>query len=150
MHHFDADIISLCETHLPGTQGINIDNYQCFIHNRQQRHTNLNRTFGGVQVLVKLDLLNTYDVSILDKSCDGILCLKFIEKVTNYSFVLISCYLPPSNSIWGRDGDTFYRHLLTLIYLYTNVDAVLILGDFNSRIADECEVIEYVDSNIPI
>ena len=146
---FDADIISLCETHMTGNDKIDLDNYKCFVHNRQYRHYNLNRTFGGVQVLVKNHVLNFYDVTITDKSYDGIICLKFVNKVSGYCFYVLSCYLPPSNSVWGRDGVAFYNHLLALLYSYSDADAIYIMGDLNSRFGNESETIEYVDSMLP-
>ena len=47
VEHLDADIISLCETHLEGNTEVQIEGYETFVHNRQSR----NRTFGGIQVL---------------------------------------------------------------------------------------------------
>jgi exonuclease III len=146
---FDADVISLCETHLSGNDEIDLDNYKCFVHNRQYRHCNLNRTFGGVQVLVKYHVLNCYDVTVTDKSYDGILCLRFVNKMSGYCFFILSCYLPPSNSIWGRDGVAFYNHLLSLLYSYSDADALYIMGDLNSRFGNESETIDYVDCTLP-
>ena len=74
-------------------------------------------------VLVKFDVMNCFDVSIADKTYDGILCLKFTHKFSNYCFILMSCYLPPSNSVWGRDGVSFYNHLMSLVYNFSNADA---------------------------
>ena len=116
-----------------------IEGYECFAHNRQFRNRKLNRTFGGIQVLVKRNLLREYDVQILDKTFDGILCLQFKSKISDYCFIVISCYLPPSNSVWGRDGTSFYSHLLSLVYLYADVDAMFIMGDLNSRFGDTQE-----------
>ena len=47
VEHLDADIISLCESHLEGNTEVQIEGYETFVHNRQLRNRNLNRTFGG-------------------------------------------------------------------------------------------------------
>ena len=151
VEHLDADIISLCETHLEGNTEVQIEGYETFVHNRQSRNRNLNRTFGGIQVLIRRSRLNEYDVKILDKSLDGIhvLCLHFESKVSDFCFIVISCYLPPSNSVWGRDGTSFYCHLRSLVYLYADVDAMYIMGDLNSRFGDNQEHIEGIDLKVP-
>ena len=87
----------------------------------------------------------------MDKSLDGIhvLCLHFESKVSDFCFIVISCYLPPSNSVWGRDGTSFSCHLLSLVYLYADVDAMYIMGDLNSRFGDNQEHIEGIDLKVP-
>ena len=93
--------------------------------------------------------MNCFDVSIADKSYDGILCLKFTHKFSNYCFILMSCYLPPSNSVWGRDGVSFYNHLMSLVYNFSNADAIYIAGDLNSRFGDVIETIDLIDCQLP-
>ena len=147
IEHFDADIISICETHLESDTKIKIDDYVCYDHNRQMRNARLRRTFGGVQVLIHNRILSLYDVNIIDKSRDGILCLKLSCKMSDFSCMLISCYLPPQNSVWGRDADGFYSHILNLLYTYNDVDIVLIMGDLNSRIGQEIDIINHLGHN---
>ena len=50
--NFDADSISLCETHLEANTTINLECYNTYVENRLLRNK-LNRTFGGIQVLAK-------------------------------------------------------------------------------------------------
>ena len=101
------------------------------------------------RTVIRHNILNSYDVVIVDKSYDGILCLKFVNKVSGYCFLVVSCYLPPSNSVWGRDGVAFYNHLLALLYSYSDADACYIIGDLNSRFGNESEMIDYVDCTLP-
>ena len=61
----------------------------------------------------------------------------------------MSCYLPPSNSVWGRDGVSFYNHLMSLVYRFSDADAVYITGDLNSRFGDACEIIDLIDGQLP-
>ena len=49
-------------------------------------------------------------------------------------------YLPPENSKWGREPDMFFGHLLSKIYLCTDVDMTIFCGDLNARLgpANDC------------
>jgi hypothetical protein len=146
LEHFNADIISICESHLALHDKTNFDNYVCFEHNIQLRNTRLKRTFGGVQVLIHNRLINTHDVAVIDKDRDGILCMRFTCKTSEFKFVLFSCYLPPQNSIWGRDADGFYAHILNLMYVHNDADMILIVGDLNSRIGQDLDMINCLDT----
>ena len=83
--------------------------------------------------MVKNAVLERYSVFIVDKTFDGIFCLRFVHKESQYSFILISCYLSPESSTWGRNADLYFGHLLALLYTVTDtVDSIYICGDFNS------------------
>lgn len=123
--------------------------YTWFGNNRKNIHINAVKGSGGVGILIKSSVLEQYNISIVDKEYDGILCLKLVDKTTDYAFVLCACYLPPEHSIWGRDPDLYFGHLLHLLYENVEADGFYICGDFNSRIADKCDIIEGVDDNLP-
>ena len=106
---------------------------------------NANRTHGGVGIFIKDSLYNTYNISILDKSYDGILALLFKDKVTSFCFALYCCYLPPENSPYGRDNTAFFTHLLSLIYLHSYVDCYFTCGDYNARISNRQDAISSID-----
>ena len=57
------------------------------------------------------------------------------EQNSQYSFVFASVYLLPENSLYGRDANSFYSHLLNLFYLNTECDAFYIPGDLNAESA---------------
>ena len=128
---FDMDVICIVETHVEN----NIENqpflrgYIWFGHCRGIRHVNANRTHGGVGVFVKEKLFEQFDVSVLDNTYGGILCLLFKDKGTEFCFTVYCCYLPPENSPYGRDSTGFFAHLLSQIYLNTYVDAPFICDD---------------------
>ena len=86
-------------------------------------------------IFVKNSVLDHFTVNIVDKAYDGILCLRFEHRGSQYFFIIISCYLSPETSTWGRNADFFFSHLLVLIYS-TDVGSVYLCGDVNSRIAD--------------
>ena len=68
---------------------------------------------------------------------------------TIFTFVVFTLYLPPENSPWGRDATSFYSHLLTQIYLHYDADAIILCGDFNSRIGNINDTNNCVDEIPP-
>ena len=37
---------------------------------------------------------------------------------------------------WGRNAESYFAHLLNIIYSYCDIGCFAICGDFNSRIGD--------------
>ena len=107
--------------------------YVWFGHNRRT-HIKAPRGSGGVGLLVKSHLFGEYEIETVDKTVEGILGICFTHRYSDYSFVVYSCYLPPEMSPWGRDASSFFAHLSSQIYLFSNLDAIYVVGDFNSRI----------------
>ena len=94
-------------------------------------------------VLVKDQLLNDFKIRIVDKEIDGILGIEFENKYSEFSFVIYCCYLPPENSVWGREPSTFFNHLISQLYMTQEHDLVFICGDLNGRVGklnDVCEI----------
>ena len=146
----NADIISLCETHLKNDDNdILNDEFIAYYFSRKNVNVNARRHSGGVAVFVKKNLFSTYHIKVIDKCRDGILALQFTNKLTDYMFVVMSCYLPPDNSVWGNDPVGFFVHILGFLYTWSTVDAVYIMGDFNARIGDKLDYIHGVDNEIP-
>ncbi|CAC5382451.1 unnamed protein product [Mytilus coruscus] len=141
-------IVSVCETHLSGTNELDLaeDGYKWYGSNRNFIHRNAPKASGCEGFFVKHSILKSFDVRILDKSVDGILGLLFRNKETDFTCVAFSCYLPPENSPWGRDAQTFYSHVLSQIYLNYGVDAIFLLGDFNSRLGNLKDVSAQFDN----
>ena len=143
-----SDIICLCETHLKNNDQISVPDYIWFGFNRSVAHTKATRGSGGVGILVGKEFITKYAISVTDKCVDGILGLKFHNLENEYIFIVFVCYLPPESSPWGRDSSFFFSHLVSQIYLYSEVENIFILGDFNARIGVTQDIIETVD-NIP-
>ena len=135
----------MCETHLVQDESISIYNYSWYGFNRKGIHVRAKRGSGGVGILVKNSLIDQYFVVIIDQTVDGILGIKFRNKFNNYEFIVFVCYLPPESSIWGRNSDAFFSHLLSLIFLYSETQCILLAGDFNARIGDLEDFIEEID-----
>ena len=145
----NADIVVLNETHHGPTDSVLVKEYKWFSHPRHKKHSNLNRYFGGVGVLVKESFLNEYKVSVIDKSHQDILVLLFENEMSEISFLVFSCYLAPENSPYGRNSSEFFGHMLSIIYQYNFVDTFFICGDFNSRLGGKLDYIESIDSCSP-
>jgi len=67
------------------------------------------------------------------------------QKISHFSINLVTCYLPPENTGWGRDCTNVYAHLTTLLYMCTTVDLIMFSGDFISRIGDFHDCIDDVN-----
>ena len=144
----NSDIFGIQETHLDNNTSNqpSLPGYRWFGHCRNIRHIRSNITYGGIGIFIREELFNSYNISILDKSYEGILCILFKDKISDFSFTVYCCYLAPENSPYGRNSAEFYHHLLSLTYLHNFVDASFYLGDFNARISDKSDVIDDIDT----
>ena len=140
------DVICLSETHLIDANIVQIDRYSWFGFNRRLRNVRAPKGSGRVGILVNSNVLHNFVISIIDKQVDGILGLLFSHKITDVQIVIFACYLSPSTSVWGRDADSFFSHLLGQIYTCSDYDHIVICGDFNARIGNNTESIADVDS----
>ena len=69
--------------------------------------------------------------------------------ITEFTFIIIACYLSPENSIWGRNSDQFFAHLVSEVYTYSYADSVYLCGDFNARIGNKSDHIDNIDDIPP-
>ena len=136
INYSKADILSINETKLKNDEKIDCDGFYWFGNNRSYVHVDAPTASGGVGFLVRNSMAECYNFEEVDKSYNDIIAMKFSHKHNDFSFLVISAYLPPENSPWGRDASAFFSHLLQLIYTYNNVDAIFLMGDFNSRISN--------------
>ena len=147
LNSLNADIIGLQETHLSSNTSDQptLDGYKWFGHCRKTRHIRSKLTYGGVGFFIRETLFKSYVINVLDQSYEGIFCMLFKDKVSDYCFTVYCCYLPPEHSPYGRDSTAFYTHLLSLMYLHNFVDCSFVFGDFNGRIGDKQDIIHVVD-----
>ena len=142
------DVLLLQETHLNGDNIINIDGYisdVLFFNNRTERHVNANKDYGGVAILFHNTVHNLYDISLVDKSYDGVIIVNLVHKVTAYNILMICGYLPPESSTWGRNAVGFYSHILSYMYQYTHCDAVYMCGDLYSKLGKMADYIPDIE-----
>ena len=81
---------------------------------------------------------------IIDKDRNDILGIKFTDKISNFTFIVFSVYLPPENSAWGRDASNVFSHLISTIYL-NEADCFVICSDLNARTGDLKDFVEGID-----
>ena len=75
----------------------------------------------------------------------GIIVLLLEHIATNFKILIKGAYLPPANSIYGKDPCAFFAKLLSSSYKY-EADMYVSVGDFNSRVGSELEVVDCVTS----
>lgn len=109
-------------------------------------HINAWSGSGGVGILVKNELFQSFDISVVDNGDEGILWLCLTDKLQGKRFYNGVCYLLPKCSTRQIDASVFYDKRLRSIYEYQNKGIICICGDFNSRCGDESDFIEGVDS----
>ena len=150
LNNDNADIISINETHLNNNldEQPTLQGYKWYGHCRRSQHAQANRRHGGVGMFIKESCLLYHNVSIIDRDVDGILGILFQHKVSNFQFIVFSCYLPPENSPWGRDATAFFNHLLGQIYFHNYVDSVFICTDINGRTGGLSDFVPSVDRDI--
>lgn len=73
LRSFNPDLFSLNETHITGQYTIELDGYTWFGQNRKT-HIRACRGSGGAGFLVKNTILFQYDVILVDKCNNGIIC----------------------------------------------------------------------------
>ena len=145
----NADIILLIETHLKTGDNIDMHNYKTFLHCRTLRHINARRNFGGTAILVKETLFDDYEIYEIDKNVDGICIFKIKHILTSYLILLITVYLPPERSPWGRNAEEYLEHMSNVIRMYSDeCDVVYMCGDLNARVGSKQDSIAEID-NIP-
>ena len=147
----NSDIIAISETHCKNNADNqpHLDGFTWYGHCRSSQHVRAHRRHGGVGIFVKQSCYTCYKITVIDRSYDGILCLLFEHKQSDFKFLVFSCYLPPEDSPWGRDNTAFYGHLLSQIYFHNYVDCFFVCGDLNSRTGGLTDYIHGVDDIQP-
>ncbi|XP_053391424.1 uncharacterized protein LOC128554201, partial [Mercenaria mercenaria] len=142
----DTDIFSICVTHLTENKVIDVEGYVWYGNNRKNIHVNAVRGSGGVGILVKSWVIEMFDITIVENAIEGILALQLKCRSTDCCSLIVSAYLPPENSVWGRDAQTFFAHILSLIYINSECDTIFLAADFNARIGSLSDILQDVDS----
>ena len=94
----DLDIIGIAETHLLNDSAPTLDGYSAFSHNRTQIHKRAKVGSGGVSLFFKNEIVESYNISILDNSIEDILWVRLEHKNINICVNICVCYLPPDGS----------------------------------------------------
>ena len=148
LNHFELDLIGLAETHLIGNSKVEIPGYTWFGQNRKSLHFRTRKGSGGVGFLVKNSLFDQYDIHVCDDSFEGLLWLELKDKQINDILRTCVCYLVPEFSTRNVNSQEFFDRLLCQIHNFQSNSALMLLGDFNSRIGSSEDFIAGVD-NLP-
>ncbi len=143
--HLDPDIVGIAETHLIGDAVLEVPGYRWIGQNRQLLHPRARCGSGGVGVLIREELCELFDVSVLDDQVEGILWLSFSSKSGGGVFKLCVCYLPPEYSSRQHNVQDFYDALLSQVYTYQQEGLFFLCGDFNGRIGERADSVEGAD-----
>ena len=145
----NPDIAIICETHLKDESKINIDEiFHAIPHNRKVTHLRAKKNYGGVCMLINKSMDRCFTYNTIDKEHDGILAVKFTDKVSKYCFLIVAMYLPPEQSTWGRDASGFFAHVLKIVYENSYCDSIILAGDTNSKIGTVQDFIPEVDVGV--
>ncbi len=143
----DIDIIGIAETHLVLNKVVTVNGYSWFGHNRKSIHVKAKCGSGGVGFLVKNELCEQFNVSILDNSYEGILWLRLTHKESSETIITACvCYLPPEYSTRYVDAHDFFDTLLLQLHNYHSSGVTYVCGDFNSRCGNLLDYVEDVDA----
>ena len=135
----------MAETKLRNKDTIKLPGYHFFGQNRQQLHVRARAGSGGIGVFVKDEIMQQYNVSVLDSSVEGIMWVKIASKNGGLTWNICVVYLPPHGSSRQVDAAAFFEDLHMQIFRYQNDGNFAIVGDFNSRIGERSDYIEGVD-----
>ena len=86
-------------------QEINVPGYTWFGNNRKQIAKRALRESGGVGILIRVGVLDKFDVAVISDKIEGILwvarTIEVINKNCRQGIGICSCYLPPIGSSRG-------------------------------------------------
>ncbi|CAG2256686.1 unnamed protein product [Mytilus edulis] len=111
----------------------------------QDNSPELSVTVSGIPQTEEEDLLLKVNDLMKALGEDVYSRLKLENRTNDSNFLVFACYLPPENSSRGRDAPSFFAHLLAQIYLNDECDAILLTGDFNSRIGSLPDTLNDID-----
>ena len=95
-----ADVIAVVETWLRGVEVIEVDGYRWVGWNRRGLHRKAVRGSGGVGLLIKEEVLESYTIEIFESDVEDILWVRIrqVEEEEDEALVLAVCYIPPELS----------------------------------------------------
>ena len=142
----NPDILCLSVTHLPIAENISVSGFTWIDNNRKFVNLCAPKPSGRIGILSNQCLRATYDINILNKQHVGSLAVEFKDKYTDFSVVVITRYLSPGNSVWGRNASSFFVNLLSLVYTCSFADIIIICVDFKARIGCTLDFIPDIDN----
>ena len=143
----NPDIICVSETHLVKTDVIEMSGFRYFGLNRKTLNVKQIKGSGGVGILIKNKLANDYTINVVMEYNDNVLCLKLDNKLGNDSILLMCVYLPPEGSRYAIQNEDALNKMTMEVYRHSDVDTVVICGDFNARVGKKSDLL-IVDGDV--
>ena len=128
-----ADVVFLQETWNKPDDTFSINNYKMYFNNRKCINRKSPKGSGGVAIALKDTLFEDYSVEIQEENEEGMLALTLTNKWSNFKCALFCVYLAPENSVYGDNTYDKFEYLVSSMYDISNVDLILVGGDFNAR-----------------
>ncbi|CAC5380484.1 unnamed protein product [Mytilus coruscus] len=75
--YINSDIIGICETFLRGNERLHVDGFRFYGNNRKTLHKRATCGSAGVGASAKNNIVNMFDIHVLDKEEEGVLWLEF-------------------------------------------------------------------------
>ena len=151
INYLKSDFIGLVETHAGSNTDISLDGYYVFCKDRP-KNKKAWKASGGVAVLVKETLRKYCTFDPLSDS--DVIWIRVQKQVTNLTcdLFLAFVYIPPCNSIYGKaNSKDILQKLAKHIEYFSCKCKVIVCGDFNARLGDNCDVLEKEDEpHIPL
>ena len=145
MQGLRADTIFICESWETKEQIPSLDHYRWFGNPRVYVNKKAPRVSGGMGFFIHEQMLSLYKVQQVAMDTDSMLILHLIHKQSDYSILLIGCYLAPENSVYGRNADSSFDNIMNVMYEYPDVNLTLLMGDLNCRLGKLQDYIVEVD-----
>ena len=134
----DFDVVGLVETHAGPDDSISLAGYKSLSISRPRCNKAL-KFSGGIAVLIKNRILDGVDTGV--QMSDHAVWIKLKRDFFHFEqdIYLGIIYLPPENSLWGRDAIGFFSHLLCQMYIENDVDNIIVCGNTSSSLGLDLE-----------
>ena len=109
------DIVCVTETHLRGKEKLYVPGYDYYGLNSVVPPTNI-RGSGGVGILMKSSLHNTFNSEICYTYNDNVIGIKLTSKDTDEGLALFCVYLPPETSKYAAGNEAILNNLTLEAY----------------------------------
>ena len=78
--------------------------------------------------------MTDYAITVIDRQTEGSIGIQVKDKLSNFTCVFFSNYLPPDGSTASQNSIEFFGHLLAELYTLNDADIIVLCGDYNARI----------------
>ena len=125
-----CDILCLVETHTVKTDILNIPGYgKPFQVNRKKFNK---KSFGGIALFFKLELLRGFEICKIESSGENILWVRLKSKADGSFLYIGTVYFSPTRKENLKHSSKFLPELESDILRFSRLGSIILLGDFNA------------------